>query len=213
MAGNTVYVQGNYVDVHDNEVVNLNIDKASVNLNENDNENEVPERLKIEEANELWEIVREEGWVDEDLQHVTNTTLSTERLSILDQLLNLTDKGDWVNSISPDDVKQMLRTVLGLGETPLSGKEAEQSVTLWHLLENGRGDRVKIVWQNLVGYLDDKKLFRLKSSPALNKDFFGKEEGYPNIDKGRPSRDNMSSGFKDVLPLLDTYVPKVDKKA
>ena len=32
MAGNTVYVQGNYVDVHDNEVVNLSIDKASVNM-------------------------------------------------------------------------------------------------------------------------------------------------------------------------------------
>ena len=28
MAGNTVYVQGSYVDVHDNEVVNLTIDKA-----------------------------------------------------------------------------------------------------------------------------------------------------------------------------------------
>jgi len=28
MAGNRVYVQGNYVDVHDNEVVNLSIDKA-----------------------------------------------------------------------------------------------------------------------------------------------------------------------------------------
>ena len=31
MAGNTVYVQGSYVDVHDNEVVNLSIDKATVN--------------------------------------------------------------------------------------------------------------------------------------------------------------------------------------
>ena len=28
MAGNTVYVQGSYVDVHDNEVVNLSIDEA-----------------------------------------------------------------------------------------------------------------------------------------------------------------------------------------
>ena len=28
MAGNTVYVQGSYVDVHDNEVVNLSIDGA-----------------------------------------------------------------------------------------------------------------------------------------------------------------------------------------
>ena len=39
MAGNTVYVQGSYVDVHDNEVVNLSIDKATVKLNENDNLN------------------------------------------------------------------------------------------------------------------------------------------------------------------------------
>ena len=28
MASNKVYVQGNYVDIHDNEVVNLNIDKV-----------------------------------------------------------------------------------------------------------------------------------------------------------------------------------------
>ena len=28
--GNTINVQGNYIDVHDNEVVNLNIDKATV---------------------------------------------------------------------------------------------------------------------------------------------------------------------------------------
>ena len=28
MAGNKVYVQGSYVDIHDNEVVNLSIDKA-----------------------------------------------------------------------------------------------------------------------------------------------------------------------------------------
>lgn len=42
MAGNTVYVQGSYVDVHDNEVVNLSIGKATVNgvdLDDNDNAN------------------------------------------------------------------------------------------------------------------------------------------------------------------------------
>ena len=32
MAGNTINVQGNYIDVHDNEVVNLNIDKATVSM-------------------------------------------------------------------------------------------------------------------------------------------------------------------------------------
>jgi len=80
--------------------------------------------------------------------------------------------------------------------------------TLWHLLENGRGNRVKIVWQNLVGYLDDKKLFRLKGSPALNKDFFGDGTGYTNIDKGRPSKGLMTADFKSILPLLDAYCPE-----
>lgn len=36
MAGNTINVQGNYIDVHDNEVVNLNIDKAAVSLQDGD---------------------------------------------------------------------------------------------------------------------------------------------------------------------------------
>ena len=30
MPGNKIYVQGSYVDVHDNEVVNLSVDKAEV---------------------------------------------------------------------------------------------------------------------------------------------------------------------------------------
>ena len=42
--------------------------------------------------------------------------------------------------------------------------------------------------------------------------FFGNDDGYTNIDKGRPSRNNMSNGFRDVLPLLDAYVAKLDKK-
>lgn len=136
-------------------------------------------------------------------------TLSTPRQSIFDKLMGLADKGDWVNGVNSDSVKQMLRTVLGQGKTPLSDNEAEQSEIMWHLLESGRGDRVKIVWQNMVGYFDDKKLFRLKGSPALNKDFFGDDKGYTNIDKGRPSRRNMPTGFCDIISLLDAYVPIV----
>jgi hypothetical protein len=35
MAGNTINMYGgSYVDVHDNEVVNLNIDKATVSVND-----------------------------------------------------------------------------------------------------------------------------------------------------------------------------------
>ncbi len=64
MAGNTVYVQGSYVDVHDNEVVNLNIDKVAALQIEEDE----PACLRSEEANELWAVAKQEGWVDEDLQ-------------------------------------------------------------------------------------------------------------------------------------------------
>ena len=32
MTGHTINVQGNYIDIHDNEVVNLNIDKGTVML-------------------------------------------------------------------------------------------------------------------------------------------------------------------------------------
>ncbi len=134
--------------------------------------------------------------------------LSTPRLSILDQLLNLADKGDWVNGITSENVKAMLKAVLGV-DGNLSAKEAELSKVLWRLLESGRGDRVTIVWQNIVGYLDDKKLFRQKGSPALNKDFFGDDKGYTNIDKGRPSKGLMTPDFESIIPLLDAYVPRV----
>lgn len=138
----------------------------------------------------------------------TNNTLILGRQKIFDQLLTLADKGDWGNGVTSEKIKTMLKTILGLGETSLNNLEADLSEAMWHLLENGRGDRVKIVWQNLVGYFDDKRMFKQKGAPALNKDFFGDEDGYSNIDKGRPSRDNMSSGFHDILPLLDKYCPR-----
>ena len=140
-------------------------------------------------------------------QQVVNVALNATRQSILDQLQDYADKGDWVNGITSENVKAMLKAVLGVDEN-LSAQEAELSETLWRLLESGRGDRVKIVWQNMVGYLDDRKLFRLKGSPALNKDFFGDDKGYTNIDKGRPSKGLMTADFESIIPLLDAYCPE-----
>ena len=137
----------------------------------------------------------------------SDNTLSANRQSILDQLQDYADQGDWANGITSENVKAMLKAVLGVDEN-LSAQEAELSETLWRLLESGRGDRVKIVWQNMVGYLDDRKLFRLKGSPALNKDFFGDDKGYTNIDKGRPSKGLMTADFESIIPLLDAYCPE-----
>ena len=41
MSGNTINVQGSYIDVHDNEVVNLNIDKATVQMDDMESKAEV----------------------------------------------------------------------------------------------------------------------------------------------------------------------------
>ena len=137
-------------------------------------------------------------------------SLSPSRRAILDLLLDLADKGEWQKGVTADHVKAMLKRVLGLGETPLTGKEAVQSETLWKLLEKGRGNRVKIVWQNLTGYFAARKLLPSSiGAPALNKMFFNDDNGYTNIDKGRPDKGLMTPDFESILPLLDAYLPKV----
>ena len=77
MAGNTVYVQGNYVDVHDNEVVNLNIDKATVKVQEenvNEGSQPLPEALSTAEAMKYWKRLQELGFVDSDRKLLPDTS-------------------------------------------------------------------------------------------------------------------------------------------
>ena len=76
MAGNTVYVQGSYVDVHDNEVVNLSIDKAGdvhvqgapaaerKGVEETEAEEALPAELRTEEAELLWQRLRTAGFIE-----------------------------------------------------------------------------------------------------------------------------------------------------
>lgn len=58
MAGNNIYVQGSYIDVHDNENVYLSVDKAEVRMGqqtaaENCKKRSLPEVLMTERAKEL----------------------------------------------------------------------------------------------------------------------------------------------------------------
>ena len=71
MAGNTVYVQGNYVDVHDNEVVNLTIDKVGTLKMGDDQQPQVcsiPEVLASDDARGLMETLMDEGMLNERWQ-------------------------------------------------------------------------------------------------------------------------------------------------
>lgn len=73
MAGNTINVQGSYIDVHDNEVVNLNIDKAVVSMSDGgcQTEDMAARAAVLTENEEFMAIVRraveggfcvQEGW-------------------------------------------------------------------------------------------------------------------------------------------------------
>lgn len=70
MAGNKVYVQGNYVDIHDNEVVNLSIDKVGeLKVQGNVRPKDVsPDKLRCPEAEELMEDLVDAGLLTEDWQ-------------------------------------------------------------------------------------------------------------------------------------------------
>ncbi len=67
MGGNTINVQGSYIDIHDNENVYLSVDKAKVNVGENVNQNEDQNQNDVPAVlaeSELWEKVKDEGLVD-----------------------------------------------------------------------------------------------------------------------------------------------------
>ena len=132
--------------------------------------------------------------------------LPGSRQTIIDELFALVEKGEWAEGITVGDIKWMLSVVLGMGEVALSEEEMEMSEELWGMLERGRGDRVKTVCENLIGYFAGKRLFLNNNTPALSVQFFGNKKGIDNINKGRNGR------LSKVTPLLDAYVPKIDKK-
>ena len=102
MAGNTVYVQGSYIDVHDNKEVNLNIDKAMLTVQESNGENdstgkpkELPYELSTPTAMGYWKKLRDGGWVDEHWQRTEKMTRSAAGYIVFcfSKVLNL--EGGW----------------------------------------------------------------------------------------------------------------------
>ena len=138
------------------------------------------------------------------------TNLPDNRKDIINQIDDLIDKGQWASFTNADKMKAFMLQVLGVGKSPLPDEKVGMSQKLWGLLEKRRGgDALRVTWQNLVGYFDDKGLFgHAGGSPALNEMFFGNQDNYSNIDKGREESKNVHKGFKSVLPLLDAYIPQ-----
>lgn len=140
--------------------------------------------------------------------------LPASRQEIIRRIETLTDKGDWMEPATADGIKAMMRTALGVGSQPLTSEEKRLSKILWELFESGQGDRVRITFQNLIGYWAFYQyLPSNKKSAALNKMFFGlKATVYQNIDKGKPGSKDMPPRFREIVSLLDRCRPQYSEK-
>ena len=96
MAGNKIFVQGSYIDVHDNENVYLSVDKAEVKMKDGvapeTASPETPAELQTEEARRLWDAARDAGWVDDDCQPLLSRSLSALLADRMATLLNIQNK-------------------------------------------------------------------------------------------------------------------------
>lgn len=92
MAGNNVYVQGSYIDIHDNEVVNLSVDKGEVHL---DGGRQAEQEVAIPEVladSELWSKVRKAGLVDDDGQPTVSRPEAALLANMIAAQLGITNK-------------------------------------------------------------------------------------------------------------------------
>lgn len=92
MAGNNIYVQGSYVDIHDNEVVNLSVDKAQVRVGDQQvlaQQSDVPEVLA---DSEQWQKVMQAGLVDADGQPTVSRTEAAMIADMLADRLGIANK-------------------------------------------------------------------------------------------------------------------------
>lgn len=102
MAGNKVYVQGNYVDIHDNKVVNLSIDKVGAvrvqgNVQSTGDIPDLPSELETPRAQELWQKLRLAGFVSEDSYMLTSGVSANQAAYIADRMADRLElkRGKW----------------------------------------------------------------------------------------------------------------------
>ena len=136
--------------------------------------------------------------------------LSDKRRQLLQQIMELIAKGDWQLADGAGRIGQMMCRVLGADGVALNEEERQMSEQLWALFENRRGgEALRVTFLNMIGYWDEHGLIYCHGgSPSLCKMFFKTDDGYCNIDKGRPGRSGMLKAFEHVLPLLDQYCPQ-----
>lgn len=92
MAGNKVYVQGSYIDVHDNEVVNLSIDKAEVRMDDNVLQTDQCELPEVLATSNLWERLKNADLVDDNNQPNVSRPEAALMADMLSEILGIANK-------------------------------------------------------------------------------------------------------------------------
>ena len=92
MAGNNIYVQGSYIDIHDNEVVNLSVDKAQVRLGDNQLQPQACDVPEVLADSELWQKVMQAGLVDGDGQPTVSRPEAAMIADMLAERLGIANK-------------------------------------------------------------------------------------------------------------------------
>lgn len=95
MAANKVYVQGSYIDIHDNENVYLSVDKGEVHLGDHQLKPTKAEESIIPEVlanSELWQRVKQAGLVDDDGQPTVSRTEAALLADMLARRLGIANK-------------------------------------------------------------------------------------------------------------------------
>ena len=92
MAGNNIYVQGSYVDIHDNEVVNLSVDKAQVRVGDHQLQAQASDVPEVLADSEQWQKVMQAGLVDADGQPTVSRTEAAMIADMLADRLGIANK-------------------------------------------------------------------------------------------------------------------------
>ena len=92
MAGNNIYVQGSYVDIHDNEVVNLSVDKAQVRVGDHQLQPQASDVPEVLADSEQWQKVMQAGLVDADGQPTVSRTEAAMIADMLAERLGIANK-------------------------------------------------------------------------------------------------------------------------
>ena len=134
------------------------------------------------------------------------TGMDAARLSKLDEIIGILQKGNWKQPATTDNIELLLNAVFGKDVSLLDEGDETLCEKMWSLVEGGGGDRMVIVPAKLAGFFRTENLI-IGGPKAISDDLFGKHSNQVNaINKGKLG---CSKDFDAVIPFLKKYIDKI----